>query len=104
MANVPPLFLWVGQNYCARHPLSAQNLLRLARGLRIRQTLREKLAELRCRLFGHDLALDRWHRADNPRWFQQMDYEIHLGCRRCRFVLVLPPELDDVGTEHGTRA
>jgi hypothetical protein len=90
------LHLHGGRNYHATHPISAQQLLNLVRGYNIKVNLREQLEQLKCRLFGHDLVLDRWVRADNAMWFRDLDYEIHLGCRRCPFMLVLPPEFDDL--------
>lgn len=90
------LHLHGGRNYQAIHPVSARQLLDLALGQPPKLSWSERWGRLKCRLFGHDLVLDRWVRADNPMWFKDLDYEIHLGCRRCRFLLTLPPEFDDL--------
>jgi len=90
------LHLHNGRNYQATHPISAQKLLALVKGQQPKLSWRERWEHLKCQLFGHDLVMDRWVRADNPMWFKDLDYEIHLGCRRCPFLLALPPEFDDL--------
>jgi len=89
--------LWSGRNYHARNPLPAAELLRLARdgGLSLRRKIREVYRRALCSLKGHDMVLDRWHRADNLQWMQDGDYEIHLGCRRCPHLIVLPPSFEN---------
>lgn len=84
--------LYGGRSYSAKNPLSASDLLRLAEGRPAKRTLKERYHALLCKLFGHHLVTDRWHRVDDGNWYAEKNYEIHIGCTRCRFVLVLDPK------------
>jgi len=37
----------------------------------------------RCFFLGHQMVSDYWKRDDNPNWFEQKDFEYHIGCRKC---------------------
>lgn len=91
LAQLPP-HLWNARGYAARHPASVQELLELAETGKTKWNWREALRRIWCSLRGHDLTTDRWVNADNPRWFEEQDYEIHLACKRCPFVQVLNPK------------
>ena len=79
------------KGYDARNPVPVEDLLRMAKGKPRKVPLNERWRNLVCFIKGHDLATDRWHSEDGG-WFLRGDYELHLACRRCRFVLVLDPK------------
>ena len=81
-----PEHLRAARHYAARHPVSVYNLLRLAQGKQPREGLSVKLRRLWCLVVGHDLVRDIWRNKDGP-----SDCELHVGCRRCPHVYVVPP-------------
>lgn len=99
LSKIPPLHLWNGRNWTARHPLSAQGLLELAKGRKPRVPLKDRFRRLWCVLKGHNLVTDRWHNAINPNWFEEKDYELHIRCRRCSFLLTLDPKIYGEGVD-----
>jgi hypothetical protein len=87
-----PGHLMAAKSYNARNPFSVEQLLDLAKGKPVRPTRAERVASAYCTLFGHDLVLDRWTPEKGHNWFLSGNYEVHLGCRRCRYTLVLDPK------------
>jgi hypothetical protein len=86
-----PSHLHPARHYAALHPLPVEDLLRLAEGKPVKESLGVRLRRLWCSIVGHDLVIDRWHAKGDINWFENNRYEIHMGCRRCPHVQVLDP-------------
>lgn len=86
-----PEHLRFARHYAALHPLPVEDLLRLAAGKPAKESWQVKLRRAWCALVGHDLVIDRWHAKGDIAWFTNNRYEIHMGCRRCPFMLTLDP-------------
>jgi hypothetical protein len=86
-----PEHLRFARHYAALRPLSVDNMVRLVHGQSVKEPLRVRLRRLWCLVLGHDLVTDRWHRKGDTDWFRNKRYEIHIGCKRCPFVLTLDP-------------
>ena len=86
-----PSHLQFAKHYAALHPPPVEDLMRLAEGKPVKESWRVRLRRFWCSIVGHDLVIDRWHRAGDMHWFTGNRYEIHMGCRRCPHVQVLDP-------------
>jgi len=48
-----------------------------------KRMFKEWLLHVRCFFQGHQMTKDIWRSGTNENWYEEKDFEYHVGCRRC---------------------
>ena len=58
----------------------------------LKHYFKEFLLKFRCFFIGHVIVKDIWHNKENQRWYEEKDFEYHVGCTRCPLFYTERPE------------